>query len=533
MGMDQVPDAGSPSSTGLGDFPGLRYGELVERRAMRQPHRTAIIHDGEFITYGQLLIRTRAAAAFLAAQGVRAGDRVVCFAENRPETLIALYACSRIGAVFTPLGISSRPSEVKHVLDDLAARTLLVSARTVPTALEAVGMADVTVIQLEERAEAGCLCLPQNTQDPVPEVTPQPDALALIVFTSGTSGRPKGVRLTHGALFFNAINTVMGLDILSEDITLVNTPMSHIAALNTLAVATLYKGGTVVIDSKFDAERCLHQIARHGVSTMFAVPSMLTLISRHAGFAETDLSSLRWILGGGAPMPPELVAQWSARGIPVLASYGLTEAGPSVSFRRRNDAAGKPQSSGPPALLTDVRILSPDGEELPAGQTGEIRVRGPHIASGYWGNEGATEATFQDGWLVTGDRGCIDADGDLCITGRSKETIITGGENVDPAEVEHLISRYPGVMEAAVVGRPDPLWGEAVTAVVVSTDTVDLQDLREFLRPHLASFKLPRRLERRDRLPRNAVGKLLRKEIQNPPPSQDPISPPRTQKEKP
>ncbi|MFI7583459.1 class I adenylate-forming enzyme family protein [Kocuria sp. M1N1S27] len=531
--MDRVLDADSTASAGLGGFPGLRYGELVERRALRQPARTAIIHDGEHITYGQLLTRIRAAAAFLAARGVGAGDRVVCFAENRPEVLIALYACSRIGAVFTPLGISSRASEVQHVLEDLSAHTLLVSTRSVPTALEAVGTADLPLIQLEDNAEAAHPCLPQHSQDPAPEVVAHPGAPALIVYTSGTSGRPKGVVLTHGALFFNGVNVVVGLDIVSEDVTLVNTPLSHIAALNTLAVATLYKGGTVVLDSKFDPGRCLDQIARYGVSTMFAVPSMLTLLSQHPGFAEAEISSLRWILGGGAPMPPDLVAQWSARGVPVLASYGMTEAGPSISFRRRTDAAGKPGSSGPPALLTDVRILSADGEELPVGQTGEIRVRGPHTASAYWANEAATEATFQDGWLVTGDRGYLDADGDLCITGRSKEIIITGGENVDPAEVEHLISRYPGVLEAAVVGRPDPLWGEAVTAVVVSAEPVDLQDLREFLRPHLAGFKLPRQLERRDHLPRSAVGKLLRKEIQNLPPDQEPISPIRTPKEKP
>ncbi|MGF9660791.1 AMP-binding protein [Arthrobacter crystallopoietes] len=504
-----------------GSFPGLRYGELVERRARRQPQRTAIIHGGEHITYGQLLDRIHAAAAFLADQGIRAGDRVVCLAENRPEVLVALYACSRVGAVFTPLGIAARPAEVQYVLEDLSATALLVSARSAPTALEVVGAEELRVFQLEADGQANYPSFPHHAEVTPPAVAPAAGDPALIVYTSGTSGRPKGVVLSHGALFFNAVNVLLGLDIVSEDVTLVNTPLAHIAALNVLSVTTLLKGGTILLDDKFDAGRCLDQIARYRVSTMFAVPSILTLLSQHPGFEAADISSLRWILGGGAPMPPDLVAEWSGRGIPVLASFGMTEAGPSVSFRRRTDAAGKSQSSGPPALLTDVQIVSLDGQEVPAGQTGEIRVRGPHLASAYWANPDATEAMFEDGWLVTGDRGYIDQDGDLCVTGRSKEIIITGGENVDPAEVEHLIARYPGVVEAAVVGRPDELWGEAVTAVVVSDQPMDLQDLRDYLRPHLAGFKLPRRLERRDHLPRNAVGKLIRRDIQDLPPEQD------------
>lgn len=213
-------------------------------------------------------------------------------------------------------------------------------------------------------------------------------------------------------------------------------------------------------------------------------------------------------------MPPDLVALWSGRNVPVLASYGMTEAGPSISFRRRGDAAGKSESSGTPALLTDIRIIGPNDEEQPGGETGEIQVRGPHLATNYWRNANATGDTFRDDWLVTGDRGYLDADGELCVTGRSKEIIITGGENVDPAEVEHLIAQFPGIIEAAVVGRPDPLWGEVITAVIVAENELQLNDLQDFLRPHLARFKLPRRLEMRRELPRNPVGKLLRRELQ-------------------
>ena len=512
--MDASSTASPDSSTdGPVGFTGLRYGELVERRAERQPHRSAIIHDDEQISYGQLLERIQVAAAFLYEQGVRPGNRVVCYSENCPEILIALYASSRIGAVFTPVGIASTAADVGYILEDLTARMLLVSPRTAAAAHDVPRVTEIPIISLADACGIAVEHPPAYVRRPAPEHHPTANSEALILYTSGTSGPPKGVVLSHGALFFNGVNTLLGLDIVADDVTLVNTPMSHVAGLNTLAVATLHKGGTVVIDSKFDAGKCLEQIERFAITTMFAVPSMLTLMAQSPGFSDANTSSLRWILAGGAPMPPEQVALWASRDVPVLTSYGMTEAGPSVTFRRSTDAALKSESSGAPALLTDLRIVSNEGVDLPRGEVGEVLIRAPHIASGYWGNETATAETFRRGWLASGDLGFIDVDGELCVTGRSKELIITGGENVAPAEIEHLIAQYPGVRDVAVVGRPHQVWGEIVTALVVSDDVVELDDLQHFLRPHLAKFKIPRAIERRKTLPRNPVGKLLRREL--------------------
>ncbi|MBQ7804050.1 AMP-binding protein [Rhodococcus sp. (in: high G+C Gram-positive bacteria)] len=511
--MDSLPSQHLQTAPLRNDV-GIRYGELVERRAERQPNRTALVFGEQRLTYGELRARILAAAQALVDKGVRPGDRVVCWSENRPEVLIALYATARIGAIFTPVGTASRPADVAYIIDDLAAGTLLVSEQTATQSRDIGAAAQPQVLTLAHdlRAESPRLSVSDKRWDP--ELCA--DTEAIVVYTSGTSGHPKGVVLTHGALYANSINTLLGLDITSDDVTLVNTPLSHVAALNTLAVTTLIKGGTVVIDSKFDPARCLQQIDEHNVTTMFAVPSMLTLIGRVPGFAEADLSSLKWILGGGAPMPPAVVAEWSNRGVPVLASYGLTEAGPSVSFRRTRDVAAKAESSGAPALLTDLRIVGPTGEDLPDGQVGEIHVRGPHIASGYWHNDTATAEAFHDGWLLTGDRGLLDGDGDLCITGRSKDIIITGGENVDPSEVEHVITQHPRIHEAAVVGRPDPVWGEIVVAVLVSDGEINPEELQQYLRPHLAKFKIPRAVEHRTALPRNAVGKLVRRLLTTP-----------------
>lgn len=513
MNQSTPPHVGNPLKTGT---PGLRYGELVERRAQRQPLRTAVICDGAAWTYAELSARIIAAAAELSNQGVGAGDRVVCWAENCAEVLVAVYAASRIGAIFTPVGASAKPADVAFIIRDLEAHTLLVSAATAAAAHSIDGVQGVRLIALKPDADCSTGHLPTSTGNVVPPHEPAPDSPALVVYTSGTTGNPKGVVLSHEALFFNSVNTLLGLDITSDDVTLVNTPLSHIAALNTLAINTLHKGGTVVIDIKFDAELCIEQIERLGVTTMFAVPAMLALMLRSATFGEADLSSLRWILAGGAPVSPALVTQWAERNVPVLTSYGLTEAGPSASFRHAVDVHAQPSSSGPPALLTDVRIVRPDGDQVSAGEVGEILLRGPHIASGYWRNDGATEAAFGGGWLKTGDRGLLGQNGDLFITGRSKDIIITGGENVDPAEIEHLLVQHPRISDAAVIGRPDAVWGEVVVAVVVADQPVDLADLRSFLASRLAKYKIPRAIEYRDTLPRNITGKLLRSMLTTP-----------------
>lgn len=488
---------------------GLRYGELVERRARRQPHRTAIIFGGSSLTYADLGERIGRLARVLRASGAGRGDRVVCVSENRPELLVAAYACSRIGAAFVPVNAASTREELQFVLTDTEPAVICVGseARTVRSG-ELTDLPPVVDLDTWAAGHGPAFCEEDS-------VEVEPDDVAVICYTSGTTGKPKGVVLTHSSLHWNSLNTLLGLDIASDDVALVNSPLFHTAALNTIATNTLYKGGTLVLQRKFDPRECFEAIETFGVTTMFAVPTMLALLEGYPDFDKSKLRTLRWVLSGGAPLPPELASRWSTMGVPVIASFGLSEAGPSVTFRRPDDVAHKVSSSGAPAPLTDVRVVGPTGATVPDGTVGEVVVTGPHVAAGYWHRREATGETFRADGLYTGDRGFIDADGDLVIAGRIKDTIITGGENVDPVEVEQVVLQHPSVVEAVVVGVPDQVWGERVTAVVVvhPGESLDVDTMRAFLAQHLAKHKIPRRIEVWEVLPKTSVGKIRRSDI--------------------
>ena len=505
---------------------GLRYGELVGRWAARRPHRPAVVTDDATLSYAELAGRIRSLTRVLRAHGVTPGDRVLCVSENRPEMLVLAFACARAGAVFVPVNPASTPDELRFVLADATPAVVCVGSAAESFRSGAVP-APPPVVDLDTLGPGGVG--PEGTADDADRPADVgPDDAAVICYTSGTTGHPKGVVLTHASLHWNSVNTLLGLDIGADDVALVTTPLFHVAALNMLAVNTLYKGATLVLRRRFDPVECLETIAAERVTVTFAVPTMLAMLERSPGFDPARLASLRWVLSGGAPLPPETAARWSARGIPVIASYGLSEAGPSVTFRRIDEVGGKPGSSGSPAPLTEVRIVDGDGRPLPDGTAGEIVVSGRHVAAGYWNAPEATRAAFRADGLHTGDRGYLDPDGDLVVVGRIKDTIITGGENVDPVEVEQALLAHDAVEEAVVVGLPDDVWGERIVVVVVPTSgaTVDLDGIRTFLAGRLAGHKHPRRVELWPAVPKSTVGKLLRGAVRDRLLTEDPPSAP-------
>jgi fatty-acyl-CoA synthase len=343
------------------------------------------------------------------------------------------------------------------------------------------------------------------------------DEIALIMFTSGTTGRPKGVMLTHGNIWWNNINVLLAGDILADDVSLVAAPLFHIAGLNVLSLVIWQKGGHIVLHRTFDPRRCLDDIPTYRVSTFFAVPAMLLFISQQSEFTAADLSSLRTITCGGAPVPEPLMRVYAERGVPIDQGYGLTETSPFVTSLAPEWGVAKSGSAGLAPIFSEVRLVDPNGRTIVTPRlTGEVVTSGPNIMKGYWNNAEATAAAIDsEGWFHTGDVGFFDEEGFLFIADRLKDMVITGGENVYPAEVESVLYDHPAINEIAVIGLPDERWGEMVVAVAALREgaTVDLEELREFASERLARYKLPRRLEIVPALPRNLVGKVLKFEL--------------------
>jgi fatty-acyl-CoA synthase len=338
----------------------------------------------------------------------------------------------------------------------------------------------------------------------------------MILYTSGTTGRPKGAMLTHGNVTWNCVNLLLDVDLAADEVTLVPAPMFHVAALNQTVLPTLLKGGRVVLESAFDAERVLALIARHRVTYLFGVPTMFLAMTRAPGWADADLSSLRSAACGGAPVPEAVIDAYQARGVTFLQGYGLTEASPGVLFLRRDDSVRKAGSAGTQVFFGEVRLVRPDGVDAGPGEPGEILVRGPQVMAGYWGQPEATaEVLSVDGWLRTGDVGVADDEGYIWIRDRTKDVIISGGENIYPAEVEDVLYRHPAVAECAVIGVPDEHWGEVGRAIVVPREGArpDPADLLAFVAERIARFKVPKSVVFTDALPRTASGKVLKSKL--------------------
>jgi fatty-acyl-CoA synthase len=342
-----------------------------------------------------------------------------------------------------------------------------------------------------------------------------PDDPAVIMYTSGTTGRPKGTTLTHANLWWNNIAVVFALDVAYDDVSLVCAPLFHIGALNVTTIATWIKGGRLVVHRTFDPQAVLDSLVNERATTMFGVPVMCQAIASLADFATADLSALRLIITGGAPVPVGVIRTFQDHGVELAQGYGLTEASPIASFLTAEHAFEKIGSAGRPTLFCDVRIVDGAGAVVDEpGVTGEIQVCGPNVTIGYWNNAEATAATFDGEWLKTGDGGYRDEDGFLFVADRIKDMIISGGENIYPAEVEDLLFDHPLVAEVAVIGTTDEQWGERVCAVIATSgDAPTLDELREFVGGRLARYKLPRQLEIVDSLPRNATGKVLKTEL--------------------
>ena len=499
---------------------GMYLTQGLHRSLQRHPGKTALTHLGEGgerrLTFAQLLDGIARQAAVLARRGVKCRDRVAILSPNSDQLVQAIFACWWLGAVACPLNTRWSAPELLHALDDSEASLLLV---------------DASLAQFVPEATTPRLSLEDLTKE-APSHAPLPDkraggnALAAILYTGGTTGRSKGVMLSHANFWSASMTRGAELNNSPDSITLLVAPLFHVAGLGRLVGQTIV-GGACITMAQFRAPAVLAAVERHRISDIIVVPSMLQSLLDDPAFAPERLQSLARIAFGAAPMPPDLLdralAAWPDAEF--FQAYGLTETAGAVcinlpeNHRAEALALGRLNSVGRPGLGAEIIVADPSGRELPRGEVGEILARGPMVMEGYWRQPEASAAALKGGWLHTGDAGRMDSDGYLFIVDRLKDMIISGGENVYCAEVEAALRSHATVAQAAVIGIPDALWGEAVHAVVVLRTGVNhgkermTDELRAWCRQRLAGYKCPRGFTFTEQLPMSAAGKVLKNQL--------------------
>ena len=483
----------------------LTIGRWLSDRARATPDRVAIEFLGTTVTYGELEARVGRLAAGLAFRGLRRGDRVATLTSTSPDHVATLFACARLGVALQPLSWRLSAAELAFQLEDAQPSLLLVSAEH-----DSLAAAIGSAVPLERIGDPGL-----QADNEVADVAEDSDPL-LLVYTSGTTGKPKGAVLTHANCFWTNLSFDRMTDMRDTDVVLQVLPQFHVGGWNVQPLLAWWKGATVVLEPTFDPGRALRLIEERRVTTMMGVPATYMFLTQDPTFDRTDLSSLRLAVVGGAPMPESLLEIWCERGVEIVQGYGLTEAAPNVLCLPPEDATRKLGFAGKPYPHVDVALRDPDTGAIADGAgTGELVVCGPNVFAGYWRNPEATAAAFADGWLLTGDVAERDSDGYYRIVDRIKDMVISGGENVYPAEIEAVLHSHPAVSEAAVVGIPDERWGEACLAFValLSGRAATEQELLEHCRGRLARFKIPRAVRFVDVLPRSAMNKVSKDDL--------------------
>jgi fatty-acyl-CoA synthase len=522
--MDRPLSAGGASASAVaGGAHAVGLAEWLCRRAARVPRQPALTCDGITWRYGELVERVERMSAVLAAGGVEAGARVGYLGFNDPMFLVVLFATARLGAICVPLNFRLSGPELVFVIGDADVHTLVVGEEHIAVI---DGVRDTLGCRRFIHRAAGASgweSADALMSEPLPVPASVPvgaDDVAVIMYTSGTTGHPKGAMLTHGNFWANDLNELLLWDMVSTDVTLNFAPMFHVGGLLCGTLTTLLVGGHLVLQRGFEVAAVLRAVEQYRVTVTFGVPAMLLFISQHPDFEQADLSSLRLVAVGGAPMPEPLLRRFNARGIPVHQGYGMTETASMITFLNPDRAVDKLGSSGTPPLLTEIRLINDVGVPITeAGVPGEICVRGANVMKGYWNRPEATEACFtRDGWFRSGDVGYRDAEGFLYICDRLKDMVISGGENIYPAEVESVLYDHPDIAEVAVIGAPDERWGERVVAVVAPKPgkSITLEALQAFAECRLARYKLPKELRLVDALPRNPTGKVLKARLRDP-----------------
>ena len=465
-------------------------------------------------TYGQFNTAAEYLAFHLTNQhDLQKGDRLAIYSQNRMEFFLLYFAALKLGVITVPLNFRLTSAELDMLMADAEPKLIVFETEYV-TNLDKLtnlpeGCAKISIDTLTPFLTA--FDVPFSESLPDPELSE--NDLVMILYTSCTTGLPKGAMISHKMLFWNSINTNLRLDLNSADHTQAYSPLFHTGGWNVLFTPFLHTGASHTILEKFDPALILELIEKEKATILFGVPTMLKMMADSPRFAKTDLSGLRYAIVGGAPMPIPLIETWHARGVPIRQGYGLTEVGPNCFSLNQADAIRKQGSIGFPNFYIDAKVMKSPIVECGPEEVGELWLRSPVVTPGYWRKPGETSAAITDGWFHTGDMVRKDADGYFYVVDRKKNMFISGGENVYPAEIEAILIQHPDIDEVAVIGIPDQKWGEVGKVFVVSGIDMDLATLQEFCREKLAKYKIPKAMALLDRLPLNEAGKINRKKL--------------------
>jgi fatty-acyl-CoA synthase len=506
MGLTMSPRSVPPAGVGVGSW--------IERRARFAPDAVALIHGDRSFTYAVLAGRIRRLANGLRHLGVARGDRVAWLGPNHPAFLESLFASGLLGAALAPVNHRLEQGEVRWILQDADPKVLIhhgsMVGMSMPSSIEhqiAVTDAGKSAVDFESLLSGSSN---ERIEQPV-----ELDDLCLLPHTSGTTGDPKGVMLTHANVTWNVVNFLTSADFRSTDVTIAIAPFFRVGGTGVNVLPVLFMGGTVIVPVEGGTDEILPLIERHRVTVGFGNPDVLDALARSENWLHADLSSIRFIVTGGAPVPERLIRAYLDRGVTLLQGYGLSEAAPLALMLDPQSALDKIGSAGRPPLLVDVRIVDPDGADVRTGETGELLIRGPNVMAGYWHRPEETRSALSaDGWLSTGDVARGDRDGFVWIVGRAADRFLTDGRPVHPGDVERGLVEHPFVADAGVVQVESTNGAEVVAFVVPSTGMpITEEELLDFARRYLAPHEVPASVRFVERLPRNSVGKLIRAEL--------------------
>ncbi|WP_066067542.1 acyl-CoA synthetase [Neobacillus soli] len=485
--------------------------DWLGNRARLSPNKDAILDEktNNAWTFAELNKRANSTASWLHAQGVKKGDRVALLSPNHISYFDLLFACGKIGAIFVPLNWRLSLHEINEILADCT--PVLVGIHQQFEVIRPQ-LNNFRTFLIGDASYEELLSYP--LRDFFREEISETDPLAMI-YTGGTTGKPKGVVLSHQSILWNGINTIVSWSLAEDDVTINYMPMFHTGGLNALSIPILMIGGTVVIGEPFTGKKAVESLNRYHCTTILLVPTMYHMLIQTDEFQHSEFPFMKIFLSGAAPCPMQIYEAFQKKGLAFKEGYGLTEAGPNNFYISPEDARMKRGSVGKPMLFNAIKLVRSNDRETVPHEVGELLVKGKHAFSFYWNHEQATQETLQDGWVHTGDLAKRDEQGFYYIVGRKKDMIITGGENVYPLEIEHWLADHPAIDEVAVLGLPDGKWGEIVAAFLVVKDTSRLEEeeLKTYCEAKLGRYKIPKRFIRLEELPKTHVGKIDKKKL--------------------